>query len=272
MTQTTGVRSFDFHCHVDLFGDPAAEICRYERQQIFVLAMTTTPRAWRRNAMWTSGSKYVHAAVGLHPELMREREGELGLVTRIMEGTAFVGEVGLDGRREHRSTLGIQRAAFRSILSVANELGGRVVSIHSRGAVDAVLTEIEESTERTRVLPVLHWFSGSVAAAIRAVRLGCYFSVNGRTLEHERGRALVRALPMERVLTETDAPLASGRRRYGEWGEAALTVSRVAEVKGVAWAHMAGIIARNATRVCQFAGQDVEFKVLGEVGGAGKTA
>ena len=112
MTRTIQVRGFDFHCHVDLFADPPGQIARYESEQIFVLAVTTTPRAWRQNAMWTANSQYVRAAAGLHPELMSERHRESAMLEALMTLTPFIGEVGLDGTPEHRSTFDTQRRVF----------------------------------------------------------------------------------------------------------------------------------------------------------------
>ena len=69
-----------------------------------------------------------------------------------------------------------------------------------------VMGMIEQYTAAERVLPILHWFSGSAADVARAVAWGCYFSINSAMLESECGRASVKSLPRERLLTETDSP------------------------------------------------------------------
>ena len=53
---------------------------------------------------------------------------------------------------------------------------------------------------------VLHWFSGSAAEAARASSLGCYFSINQAMFRSERGLAVIKTLPIDRLLTETDGP------------------------------------------------------------------
>jgi TatD DNase family protein len=58
--------------------------------------------------------------------------------------------------------------------------------------------------DRGRV--VLHWFSGTKAEAQRAAAMGCYFSVNQAMLEKPKGQELIRSLPTDRLLTETDGP------------------------------------------------------------------
>lgn len=260
MSVTTLVRAFDFHCHVDLFRDPRKQIAVYESEQIFVLAVTTTPKAWKQNAAWTANSQYVQAAAGLHPELMGERYGELAILQALVAQAPFIGEIGLDGTREHRGTLEKQKGAFRSILREANRIGQRVLSIHSRRAGTEVLTEIAEHTTPGRVIPILHWFSGSQAAARRAAAIGCYFSVNRRTLGHERGVALVRTLPIDRILTETDAPLASEAGELAA-AEARGAVASIADVRGMEPRKMAVRLADNATRVCAFVGRDIRFEM-----------
>ena len=260
--RTIAVRAFDFHCHIDLLPDPAAQIASCDRQQVVTLAVTTTPKAWRQNAAWTENSQYVYPAVGLHPQLVPERTNELALLERLMEQTPFVGEVGLDGGPEFRQTFSVQRRVFRSILTVANRLGGRVLSIHSRRAVDAVLTEIEACTTGDRITPVLHWFSGSKAAARRAARMGCYFSVNQRTLDHEKGRTLVQGLPLDRILTETDAPFGCRLQGSGRLVDAVMTLDKLAAVKGEEPHRIAAAIAANATRVFAFAGKSTQFEAV----------
>ena len=63
----------DFHCHLDLYPDHAAAIAQAEAAGIYTLTVTTTPKAWPRNRELTEGTRYVHAALGLHPQLVAER-------------------------------------------------------------------------------------------------------------------------------------------------------------------------------------------------------
>src|SRR5687768_16793465 len=99
----------DFHCHLDLYPDPAAAVAACERAEIRTLTVTTTPRAWPRNDALTTSTQYVSAALGLHPQLVSERASELELWKEYLPQTRYVGEVGLDaGPRFYRS-LDIQK-------------------------------------------------------------------------------------------------------------------------------------------------------------------
>ena len=254
---TDAPSGFDFHCHVDLFADPAALIADCERNRIFTLAVTTTPKAWTQNKRWTANCRFVFSAIGLHPELAGQRQTEITLVEQLMADTPFVGEIGLDGSSPHRNTFAAQEQVFSRALQSAETLGGRVLSIHSRRAGREVIASLARHTTPERVLPILHWFSDSVRLATEAASLGCYFSINHRMLATDSGTALVKSLPTDRLLTETDAPFTEVANRKCEPRDVADTVARLAEVRGVSLGAMEQTIQANAERVLAFAGISV---------------
>jgi TatD DNase family protein len=254
MTQLDQARGFDFHCHIDLDRDPAELIRRCEQERIVTLAVTTTPKAWPQNRTWATQSRFVYPALGLHPELVAERYDEIDILESYMPDARFVGEVGLDGSPRYRRTLSRQEEAFGRVLREAQRLGGRVLTIHSRGAAAEVVDMIEQNTTKDRVLCILHWFSGSPAIAKQAAAAGCFFSVNGQMLEHERGRALVKSLSAERLLTETDSPFTkSGSRPSAPW-DVMQTAEELAVLRSLPKAEMSKTLAQNSRRVLAFAG------------------
>ena len=252
MNDIQGIRGFDFHCHVDLFPDPAGVIAAFEKKRIVTLAVTTTPKAWPQNQRWAEASRYFYPAPGLHPELAGERHREIALLEEYMKESRLIGEIGLDGSPQHRKSWPVQTEIFARALTGAQRLGGRVVSIHSRRAANEVVRCLEEHTTPDRVLPILHWFSGSIAVARKAASLGCYFSINHRTLEHKTGLALVRSLPEDRLLTETDAPFTSVGDRKSEPGDVIGTAERLAAARDISVAEMRVILGANARRVFAF--------------------
>lgn len=247
-------RGFDFHCHVDLFPDPPSVIAASETGRIVTVAVTTTPKAWPQNRRWTRDSAYVHAAVGLHPELVGERYGEVALLEEYIGECRLVGEIGLDGSPQHRKSWPMQGEVFARAVRRAQELGERVLSIHSRRAADEVVRVLASHTRPGRVLSILHWFSGSAAAAQKAVRLGCYFSINPRMLEREAGIGLVRSLPRDRLLTETDAPFTSRGGRTSSPADSLLVAQELAHALNMDLAELHSVLQDNAARVLAFAG------------------
>ena len=206
MIKASTINGYDFHCHVDLHPSPLELIRRCEMERIAVLAVTTTPLAWSQNQEWTKYSTLVHAAVGLHPELVGDRYNEVELLEKCIGQSRFVGEVGLDGSPQHRGSYDLQKDVFIRTLRAANTHGGRVLTIHSRHAAADVISLIRENTRIDKVKCILHWFSGSVTDLHKATSIGCYFSINQPMVQSDRGRALLKAIPLERLLTETDAP------------------------------------------------------------------
>jgi TatD DNase family protein len=196
----------DFHCHLDLYPNHAAVVMECEREGVQTLTVTTTPKAWPRNRELAAKTHFVHAALGLHPQLVAQRANELQLWETYLSQTRYVGEVGLDaGPRFYRS-LGLQKEIFTKILTLCNRAGGKILTVHSVRAVSIVLDMIEKYLPLDRGRIVLHWFTGSKADALRAIDIGCYFSINAEMFNKETHRNMIAALPLDHILTETDGP------------------------------------------------------------------
>lgn len=199
-------RWVDFHCHLDLYRDHAAVIAECDKERVATLAVTTTPKAWKRNREMAAGSQRVRVALGLHPQLVAERAGELPLFEALLPDARYVGEIGLDaGPRFYRS-FPEQERIFERILRACAEQGGKILTVHSVRAVPKVLDRIEAALPQDRGRVILHWFTGTPAEARRAAAMGCYFSINREMLRSDRHRKLVAGLPLDRLLTETDGP------------------------------------------------------------------
>lgn len=196
----------DFHCHIDLYADPDAVLAEAEKRGVYVLAVTTTPKAWKGNRKIIGARRRIQSGLGLHPELVAERHSEVALWEYLLSETNYVGEVGLDGSPAYKASWDLQQRTLARILKACASAGGKVISLHSRRAAGAVLDALE--AEPNAGIPILHWFSGSKRDLERAIRLDCWFSVGPAMLRSETGRALAAAMPKERMLTETDAPFA----------------------------------------------------------------
>ncbi|WP_323130975.1 Qat anti-phage system TatD family nuclease QatD [Sinorhizobium medicae] len=255
MIDVTVARGFDFHCHIDLYPDPAKMVAACEKERIVTLAVTTTPRAWPQNKAWAASGKYVNVAAGLHPELVAQRHGETALLLECMKASRFVGEIGLDGSQPHRASLSRQKEVFGRVLDTASTLGGRVLSVHSRGAATEVIELIRAKTSASQVLPILHWYAGSVTAMRLAIGHGCYFSVNGNMLDGERGQAIVTMIPDDRLLTETDGPFTGEGDRPREPVDVVGITKRLSLLRNVPEDELRATIATNARAILRFAGE-----------------
>jgi TatD DNase family protein len=163
----------DFHCHLDLFADPEAVAAAAEAAKIYVLSVTTTPKAWRKTAALAKGKPHIRTALGLHPQLAHERSNELPLFEALLDETRYVGEIGLDGSPGYGQHADIQMRVFERALSLANERGGRVFSIHSRRAAAEVIATIRK--HGCADSSILHWFSGTPDSSLKPWILGAGF-------------------------------------------------------------------------------------------------
>jgi TatD DNase family protein len=210
----------DFHSHLDLYPDGLALAREVNRRNDFTLVVTTSPRAYYGTSRVFSGLKNIHVGLGLHPEVAEAKVVELEALLAGIKGARFVGEVGLDGLPRFRKSLELQERIFRAVLEECRRQGGRIISIHSRGAVQRTIEALAAVSDVG--IPVLHWFSGGVAELRTASRLGCWFSVGPAMLAGEKSRGLLSHMPLDSVLPETDGPFTTERgvalKPWDAWG------------------------------------------------------
>lgn len=196
----------------------------------------------------------VYAAVGLHPggaarfaSTGTEALRRLGTYEKVVA----IGETGLDyyRSREHADA---QKALLRQHLALAKDLNKPVI-IHNRDA-DADLLEI---LREFRPVGVMHCFSGDAKFAFDCLELGLFISFTGiLTFKNATAlRMVAKALPLERLLLETDCPYLAPvphRGRRNEPSYIPLIAQAVAELKGVTIAEVAYATTANAERLFRF--------------------
>lgn len=221
-------RLIDTHFHLDLDEQPAALAAEIDRRQVYTVAVSNAPSFYRVMRDQLGEQRFVRLAVGLHPELVGKYAHELEDLLELMTETRYVGEVGMDGSTPHRETLRDQRRVFEQVVSRANDLGDRVLSIHSRRAEGAVIDVLGPTFSGTAIL---HWYSGPLSLVERALDVGAYFSINPAMCRSTVGKALIARLPRDRVLTETDGPFVQVKNQPAKpWD-----VVEVARALGTLW-------------------------------------
>ncbi|WP_208950381.1 Qat anti-phage system TatD family nuclease QatD [Rahnella sp. ChDrAdgB13] len=235
----------DFHCHLDLYPDHKAIIAECDKARVATLAVTTTPKAWQRNNELTEHSPFVRVGLGLHPQLVAEREHEVKLLERYLPVTRYVGEIGLDAGPRFYKSFEAQERVFSRILHACAEQGDKILSIHSVRAVAKVLSHMEKSHLNENGQVILHWFTGTVSEARRAAELGCYFSINEEMLRSVKHRKLINSLPLSRLLTETDGPFIQNETVPIRPRDVYRTVRGIAELHGLSSEAVSSLILSN---------------------------
>lgn len=221
----------DFHTHLDLYPNALSIAQEASRRNIFTLAVTTSPRAWVATTRVLQELPNIKIALGLHPEIVSAKEAERDLLMELVANSDFIGETGLDGSPQYKSTFALQVSILNSLLKECASHGGRIISLHSRGAASQVLDILDRYPNCGT--PILHWFSGSKAELRRAVDRGCWFSFGPGGLGTKTGKDILRAIPLERLVPESDGPFA---RRNGTvvmpW-DASTIISEICESRGL---------------------------------------
>jgi TatD DNase family protein len=196
----------DFHCHLDLYPNAREVFAQAVEKNTFTWLVTTSPRAFSATSKVLGGHANVLITPGLHPEIVHERYGELDTLIEQIKYSAAVGEVGLDGSKRFQHSYEAQRDVFAAVVSQCANVGGRVLSIHSRQAVRDVLAVLDERPGFGTA--VLHWFTGTAAELKSAADMGCWFSIGPAAFNSASGKALAKKLPRDRVIPESDGPFA----------------------------------------------------------------
>lgn len=193
----------DTHCHLDLYDDPKRVAEKANREKIYTIGVTNTPSVFEYTEALVESTKYLRPAVGLHPQLAHQRHQELDLIWPLLNRTRYVGEIGLDYITQNQAVRAIQREVFTKILEKCASLGKKVITIHSRRAAKDAIAIIGPRFPGTIIL---HWFSGTQVELRSALASSYYFSINSTMVASKKGEEIIRVIPHERILTETDGP------------------------------------------------------------------
>ena len=235
----------DMHCHLYLYTNPQYVAKRCKDENIYVLSVTTTPKAWYGTSSLAKDCPRIRTALGLHPQLAHERWQELELFDALLNQTRYVGEIGLDGGKEFKIHWETQLKVFRHILRSSAKSSGKILSIHSRMSADAVLDELSQVNDN---LPILHWFSGTKQQLKRAIEMGCYFSVGPAMLSCKKGCELVQFMPIEKILVETDGPFGSFKTQDLFPWNANIAIAILADMWGMNLSEAESMLKQNLFR------------------------
>ena len=193
---------------------------------------------------------FIYAALGFHPEdIGEERKGDLDVIKDLLVSepkAVAVGEIGLDYHYEDGAPREDQIDLFRRQIELANELGLPVI-VHDRDAHEDTFNIIKELRPRG----VIHCFSGSKEMALEYVKLGMYIGVGGVVTFKNARKAVevVEALPIEKILLETDCPYMAPTPHRGKRNDSSLIVfvaEKVAEIKNLTPQEVCDVTNQNA--------------------------
>ena len=249
----------DSHCHLDfpeLTSDESGVLARARTAGVAgMLTIGTRLDQFERVRAIAERHDNVWCSVGVHPHEAKE-EGQR-TPDRLIEATRHpkvvgIGETGLDFYYEH-SPRGEQAESFRAHIAASRQTGLPLI-VHTRNADAETGDMLEEEYGKGAFPGLIHCFSSGRAVAERALALGLYISISGIVTfkAAEDLRAIVRDVPLDRLLVETDAPYLAPIPKRGKTNEPAFvahTAAKVAELKGVSLTELEAATTDNFFRL-----------------------
>jgi TatD DNase family protein len=249
----------DSHCHLD-FPDFAAElpeiVARAKAAGVGV-CVTIGTKLSQFAGVAAAAARFpdVYCTVGSHPH---EAEHEpLANSTPLLElaqtqKVVGIGESGLDYYYEH-SPRAQQQANFRAHIDAARKLELPLV-VHTRDADDDTIDILNDEMGKGTFTGLIHCFTGTQRLADAALDLGFYISASGIMTfkKSDALRDVLKSVPLDRLLVETDAPYLAPTPHRGKRNEPAFvvhTAAMLAELKGVSTHELARATTDNFFRL-----------------------
>lgn len=245
----------DSHCHLDFpdFSDDIEQVIENAHahdikiMQTICTKMTEFPKV----RAVAEAHDNIYCSVGIHPhevETQPETSAETLIEHSKHEKVIGIGETGLDYFYEH-SPRDLQKTSFRQHIIAARDTNLPLI-VHTRDA-DEDTIEIMEEEHANGVYPALiHCFSSTKWLAYRALEMGHYISISGIVTFKKATdlQEIVKELPLERLLVETDAPYLAPVPKRGKRNEPAFTkytAEFVAQLKGISYEEVARVTTEN---------------------------
>ncbi|HEB49993.1 MAG TPA: TatD family deoxyribonuclease [Desulfobulbus sp.] len=249
-----GCELIDSHCHLDMdaYGDELDAVIARARDagvgRIVTIGIDTASSG--QAVRLAESHPGIYATVGIHPhDAARAGESDFSELAALAShpGVVAYGEIGLDYAKLY-SPPEEQRRVFARQLGLARELDLPVI-IHDRDAHGDTMHLLRKASPFARG-GVMHCFSGDTGLAGQVLDLGFYISIPGIVTFKNAAelQQVVREVPMERIILETDGPFLSPVPFRGKRNEPAFlvyTAAKVAELKGLPLEEVARLTTEN---------------------------
>jgi TatD DNase family protein len=243
----------DSHCHIN-FPDLVAredEIIANMRTNQVTHALCVSVELDRYPDVLAMAERHPHifASVGVHPDYENISEPTVAQLVELAQHPRVVaiGETGLDYFRL-TGDLDWQRERFRTHIRAA-KIARKPLIIHTRSAAEDTLRIMQEEGA-AEVGGVMHCFTESLAVAEAAMAMNFYISFSGIvTFKNAVAlKAVAQAIPLERMLIETDSPYLAPIPYRGKTNEPAWVkhvAEHIADLRGDSAAHIGAVTTRN---------------------------
>lgn len=251
---------FETHAHYDddAFQDDREQVLAQMRSAGIgrIINIGASVKSTKQSLELAKKYDFIYAAVGVHPSEIEDlNEDTFGWLQdqTVWDKTAAVGEIGLDYYWDKEPEVQKrQREWFGRQLELARTSQLPVV-IHSRDAAEDTMN-VMKAHHAEDIPGVIHCYSYSKEIAMEYIKMGYYIGVGG-VVTFKNGRKLVQtveAIPMERILLETDSPYMAPEPKRGTRNNSMnipYIVEKIAQIKGISTQEVEQITEENAYRL-----------------------
>ncbi len=235
--------------HVDLYKNTREVIDYIEENKSYTIAVTNLPVLYEKYRRQYQDLKYVRFALGLHPELAFQYKEQIPLMIEQIKSAKYIGEVGLDYVTTDIDNRETQRDAFKKLIEQCDKYGGKILSVHSRRAAKDVISIIGGSFNGKIIL---HWFTGTQRELMIAIKNGYFFSINSDMINSKNGIELIKNMPLDRLLFESDAPFTKDTKNIYNLNFINKVEENLSKIKNVDPGDMSQIMRRNFKGLLDF--------------------
>ncbi|MCR4306346.1 MAG: TatD family hydrolase [Candidatus Yonathbacteria bacterium] len=254
------MKFFDIHSHIQFppyENDREEVIARMEREEVGTIVVGTEKDSSEKAVVLAEAHEGVFASVGLHPNDTAHENFDEHFYRQLLshKKTVAVGECGLDyfrteGTEENKKR---QKEILERHIDLAVEFN-KPLMIHCRDAYDDLITILSEKKKEhgAALRGNIHFFAGNLEIAQKFLELNFTLSFTGViTFTHDYDE-VIKNVPLEMIMTETDCPYVTPVPHRGERNEPAYVievVKKISEIRGESFEKVRDQVRENVRRV-----------------------
>lgn len=209
----------DVHFHLDYYKNHKELYYQVNKLKQYTLCVTNTPEVFESCIDMYKETKYLKFALGYNPQMIKEYKFSKYNFAKNIKRTKYIGEVGLDYSKKFVDYKKEQIDIFNYICEAASHRS-KILSVHSRGAANDVFKIMKDRRVKDAII---HWYTGDIDILKKFIREGYYFSVNPSMLGTRKGVEIIKNIPVNRILIESDGP-------FGKLENKIISPSKIKEV------------------------------------------
>ena len=241
----------DAHVHLDKYGDLLDQaLSEIDEQRIFTIATAMDVPSYLELLKIAKRSPFILPIFGIHPRRTAEYAQRLPELSRYIEMSPAIGEIGLDFHWvKDAGTYPAQRKVLEYFIAAAGEQN-KFVNLHTKAGEKEILDLLEKYGVRRAII---HWYSGPMDVLQAMIDFGCYFTIGVELFYSDYIKQIARAVPDHLLLTETDNPGAlKWLKKDDELGmprAIASVINTLATVRRASPAIIESLVEENFTRL-----------------------